>query len=53
MRVVSVEVDPGDIAVGVLSTITVHAQRYSKARAGYGKTDFGQAPFGGGVTVAN
>lgn len=53
MRVVSVEVDPGDIAHGRLSIVTVNAQRYSRARTGFGKTPFGQAPYGRGLIVEN
>ncbi|MBI4665368.1 MAG: hypothetical protein HY751_03035 [Nitrospinae bacterium] len=53
MRVVSVEIDPGNLAEGDFSTITLNLRRYLKARRGYGQTTFGQAPFGLGQIQEN
>ncbi len=53
MRVVSVEVDPGMLAEGRVSMVTVNAQRYSKARKGFGNIPFGTGPFGTGQVLKN
>ncbi|VAX15357.1 hypothetical protein MNBD_NITROSPINAE04-1960 [hydrothermal vent metagenome] len=53
MRVVSVEVDPGHLAFGKVASITVNAQRYSKARRGFGQIPLGQGPFGSGQILEN
>ncbi|VAX25962.1 hypothetical protein MNBD_NITROSPINAE02-2073, partial [hydrothermal vent metagenome] len=53
MRIVSVEIEPGDIARGIVAKVTLNAQRYSKVRRGYGETAYGLAPYGLGDVVEN
>ena len=53
MRVVSVEVDPGALVEGKVSVVTVNAQRFSKARKGFGNMPLGSGPFGSGQVLEN
>ncbi|MBI5816694.1 MAG: hypothetical protein HZB29_13915 [Nitrospinae bacterium] len=53
MRVVSVETDPGSLADGVISTITVTAQRFNLYTSGFGRSTFGPGPFGSGQIMEN
>jgi hypothetical protein len=53
MRVVSVEIDPGSLVEGSLSSITVNALRYSTVRKGFGQIQLGSGPFGSGLITEN
>lgn len=46
MRVVSIDIDPGDILLGQIGSITINARALAATKLGFGLTPFGSTPFG-------